>query len=208
MFPVGSQVSSTVIFFHLFSNWTQGHIENESVAMAPTVTVVQGRGNTELGPTGHLGFSLNKTPLLDTHLWTFTFLSAFQANDQGCQLFTQEERLLRVRWLNTSFCQSHPGLLFGLKDYVSFLLCKMPITLTHLHVGFESCVYFSVTTRESSFNYCHTWTWKLAHPCQDIPLTACTKNKMTIKTFLVFYPSLDFYSEHLRMVILSNKWFT
>lgn len=60
MFPVGSQVSSMVIFFHLFSNWTQGPIENESDAMAPPVTVVQGRGNTELGPTGHLEFSLNK----------------------------------------------------------------------------------------------------------------------------------------------------
>lgn len=59
MFPVGSQVSSMVIS-HLPSNWTQGHIENESDAMAPTITVVQGRGYTALGPTGHLGFSLNK----------------------------------------------------------------------------------------------------------------------------------------------------
>lgn len=83
----------------------------------------------------------------------------------------------------------------------------MPITLTHLQAGFESCVYFSVTTRESGFIYCHSWTWKLAHPCKHIPLPTWTKNKTTTKTFLVFYP-LDFYNEHLRIVILWNKWFT
>lgn len=112
-----------------------------------------------------------------------------------------------MRWLNTLFHQSHPGLLFGLKDYVSFLLCTNAHHSDSPSCGFGSCVYFSVTTRESSFIYCHTWTWKLAHPCKYLSLTTWIINKTSTITFLVFCPSLDFHNCHLRIVLPWNKWF-
>lgn len=81
----------------------------------------------------------------------------------------------------------------------------MPVSLTHLHAGLESCIYFPVTTRESGFMCCHTWIWNLAHPCKYIPFATWIRSKMTTKPFLIFHPSLYFYNECFRMIVLCNE---
>jgi hypothetical protein len=96
--------------------------------------------------------------------------------------------------------QSHPGLLFGLKDCASLLLlCTNAHHSESLQVGFESCVYLSTTTRESGFIFCHTWACKLAHPYKYIPFTWIKKKSFQFSILL---------NGLLRIAVLWNKWFT